>query len=279
VQTDHNIDPQLMTLRQWVAWRLEAGKSGKPTKVPYTVNGRKASTTKPTTWTDYDTAYEAVNGSDRYAGIGFVLTPPFVGIDLDNSVDIDGAISDFALEVVKSFLSYTEISVSQTGLHILVKGVWPGEWNHYGESLEVYAHSRYFAITGNLLVPGLGRINERQNALDKLHAKYAQPRVERKPALDSIRLDDREILERIAHSKSGGQVFALLNGDIAGHPSHSEADESLCFHLAFWTRGDAAQIERIWRASGLWRDKADNRPKYVERTIGRAIANVAGYRK
>src|SRR5262249_17659028 len=51
----------------------------------------------------------------------------------------------------------------------------------------------------------------------------------------------------------------------------SEADEALCFMLAFWTGGDAARIDDLFRRSGLMRPKWEQRQDYRDRTIGKAL--------
>ncbi|MFQ7644172.1 hypothetical protein, partial [Ruthenibacterium lactatiformans] len=40
-------------------------------------------------------------------------------------------------------------------------------------------------------------------------------------------------------------------------PSHSEADIALCNALAWWTNCDAARVDRLFRQSGLMREKWD----------------------
>jgi primase-polymerase (primpol)-like protein len=57
---------------------------------------------------------------------------------------------------------------------------------------------------------------------------------------------------------------------------------ALCCLLAFWTGGNRAQIDRLFRQSGLMREKwddvhyADGRT-YGEKTVERAIATVTEY--
>ena len=75
--------PVLLKSRpNWVRWKLEV-VSGKPTKVPYQVNGRKASSTDPSTWTDYLTAVTGATINSEQ-GIGFVVDGGIIGFDLDN---------------------------------------------------------------------------------------------------------------------------------------------------------------------------------------------------
>jgi putative DNA primase/helicase len=87
--------------------------------------------------------------------------------------------------------------------------------------------------------------------------------------------DDEELLAR-AHAATNGAAFdRLWHGDCSGYPSQSEADLALCGMLAAWTRGDAARVDRLFRASGLMRPKWDERRgerTYGARTIEYALA-------
>ncbi len=56
----------LKALRQWVAWSKEQ-RDGKPTKIPYQVDGRKAQSNNPQTWTGYQTVCDH---RDHFSGIG-----------------------------------------------------------------------------------------------------------------------------------------------------------------------------------------------------------------
>lgn len=116
---------ELKTLRQWVCYRLEP----RPTKadpnhlgkVPYNpVTGCCAKADNPSTWVDYETARRAAE-SGSYNGIGFELgNTGYCGIDLDHCVT-DGKASAVAESIVAQVGSYTELSISGTGLHIITK--------------------------------------------------------------------------------------------------------------------------------------------------------------
>ena len=94
--------------------------------------GSKASTTNPDTWGTYDQAleyYEEFKESGcRRLGFVFTKSDPYVGIDLDDCRNTQtGDIEPWAQEIVQDLNSYTEVSVSGTGLHIIVKGELPGD--------------------------------------------------------------------------------------------------------------------------------------------------------
>src|SRR5215212_4323992 len=97
-------------LRQWVCWRTEE-RDGKLTKVPYS----------PLT-------AEKASKEHGCGGIGFVFTEddPYCGVDLDKCREPEsGEIEDWARELIEQLNSYTELSPSGTGVHILVKAQLP----------------------------------------------------------------------------------------------------------------------------------------------------------
>lgn len=163
------IPKELQERKQWVCWRYEE-KPGraKPTKVPYDpVTGAHASTMNPDTWTDYKTA---VKEAGRFSGIGFVFTKndPYIGIDLDHVLDKE---KNFcykdAEDIFERCESYTEISPSGTGIHIIAKGTLSPNASHKVEEneergtceKEIYDSGRFFTVTGNQL-GGFDEISE-----------------------------------------------------------------------------------------------------------------------
>src|SRR5215208_8243609 len=115
-----NVPEELTARPQWVVW---SAVGDKPDKVPYSVrSGGKASTTDLMTWGTFGEALEACE-SGEYAGVGFVFSSgdPYTGIDLDDCVAEDGEIALWALEIARYFDSYTELSATGSGLHIIVR--------------------------------------------------------------------------------------------------------------------------------------------------------------
>src|SRR6266702_6031780 len=88
---------ELQPLNQWVVWRGEI-EVGKKKKVPYNPNfyqiHARASVKIPKSWGSLQEALSALETGD-YSGIGFMITPPLVMIDLDRSFDrATGKITD-----------------------------------------------------------------------------------------------------------------------------------------------------------------------------------------
>ena len=139
------IPEELRARPQWVVWKAVGDK---PDKVPYSARtGRRASSTDLLTWSTFQEALEAYENGD-YAGLGFVFSSadPYTGVDLDNCVDEDGEIALWAMEIVRYFDSYTELSASGTGLHVIVRGDVP---NRRKDDVEVYSSKRFFTVTGH----------------------------------------------------------------------------------------------------------------------------------
>ena len=139
---------------RWGLWRLER-ISGREAKVPYSARGFRASTTDLTAWGSYDEALRAMTSQrNRYAGLGFLFVQGdgLVGIDLDDSLDGDQRVKEWAQGVVERFAdTYMEISPSGAGLKIWARGALPANLPgvKVGDgAIELYDHARYFTVTG-----------------------------------------------------------------------------------------------------------------------------------
>ena len=144
------IPEELKARPQWVVWKAVGDK---PDKVPYSARtGRRASSTDLLTWSTFQEALEAYDNGE-YDGLGFVFSSadPYTGIDLDNCVGANGDIAVWALEIVRYFDSYTELSATGTGLHIIVRGNVP---NRRKDEVEVYSSKRFFTVTGYVVEVG-----------------------------------------------------------------------------------------------------------------------------
>jgi putative DNA primase/helicase len=97
-------------------------------------------------------------------------------------------------------------------------------------------------------------------------------------ALGRYDLRDEDIIFKASRSRKGGGKFSdLFAGDWEAHfGSQSEADSSLVFTLAYYTK-DPVQIDRIFRQSKLQREKWDEKhgaKTYGRMTIDNALAKV-----
>jgi len=298
----------------WVGWKQEE-RDGKPTKVPYQVtrHDRRASTTDPSTWATYEAAKSAL-AQGLFDGIGWVFGPNletgeimFAGIDIDKCIvpiHSDGPFSHAfgpsmvhadARKIVEALASYTELSPSGTGLHILVKATLDGGRNRTSKTpwpggIEMYDRGRFFTITGNHLAWTPETIEARQTELDELRSRlfpvthngngagvrHPTPPAGAGPASTPavpIGLDDAALEEKIRASKQGPK-FAELFDRGAAEGKESEADLALCNVLGFWIGPDPVRIDAWFRRSALMREKWDDKrgdTTYGGYTIARAL--------
>ena len=279
-----NFPQDLLSLAQWVCWRIEV-RDDKPTKVPYSVNGQRAASDNPATWASFDAACKAyLNGN--YNGVGFMFSEhdPYIGIDFDKCVQPDGTIDQTKRIYIERIGSYTERSQSGTGIHVIVKGLLPPGGRKSSQHLiEMYDRKRFFVVTGDALEGFPDKTYDRQLEIEELHklifpAKEQAQHHTNGNGNGQIPADDQTLLDRMFTSRNGADIRALWNGDKTPYNGdESAADLALCNHLAFWTGNDAARMDRLFRQSRLYRDhKWDRNARtgetYGAGTIARAIA-------
>lgn len=281
---------ELKQLPHWVGWKyMQRPGEDHKRKVPINaMDGQPAKSNDPTTWCDFDTA---CLGKERFGldGIGFMFSGDGIfGIDIDHCYDPETQELDpAAAEIIETVQSYTELSPSGTGIHILCKGVLPEGRKRRG-AVEMYSTLRYFTVTGNQF--GLEYpFSDCTERVAVMHRKYlgeeetaagAQKAALPMPTGRGTNADMSvdAILRRMFDSKHGQKLQDLYNGSWErygiGDGSQSSADQAFCNTLAFWCRCDAALMDAIFRRSGLYRQKWDKRrgaKTYGQITIDRAI--------
>ena len=285
----------LRSTPQWVAWRYIT-RDGKQTKAPVSPHdGSLADSTSGKTWGTFDDAVEACRDDISLAGVGFVFTAddPYCGVDLDNSIDADGNIKPWAVDLLAKLDSYAEVSPSRRGLKVFIKANKPGKRcrkAYHDGGIEIYDRDRFFTVTGERLQEYPSDINLRQQSLDLVYASVfggdepgaalSSNRGPSPPTDDraSVALSDNEIIELACKKPRTGEKFrSLWDGNWNDHyNSASEADSSVVFTLAYYTK-DAAQIDRIFRQSKLMRSKWDQlhgSETYGATTISKALSQV-----
>ncbi len=261
-----DLPTELTSLNTWVVAGID--------KIPLSpATLARADTTNPTTWSSFT---EAARAARRRAGLrlGFVFTKAggLVGIDLDDCRDPEtGEIAAWAWRIVRLLTSYTEISASGTGLHIIIRAPLPPGRRRRGK-IEMYDEGRHFVMTGDTL-PGFTEITERSTEVAELHGEtFGEPT----PALPPIpaaplRLDDRDLLERCRRSPRFCRLYD--DGDAGEYGGdESSADLGLLNMLVRAGATDPGQLERLFDDSALGqREKWRRRGDYRARTIARAL--------
>ncbi len=303
-----NLPAELRESGLFCCWRYE-DRNGKRTKVPYNPRTQgRAQSTNPATFAPLAMALETMERGG-YDGVGVGIFGRLGAIDIDHCVDDNGVASELARDVVSTIHGYTEYSPSGHGLRILFTMPDGFQYdkvryyiNNQRAGLEVYiagATKKYVTVTGNAIIPGYpleGRGAQLAAVLEKYMARPSMAQQPPPAAPSSGRpthggesslqrrvegMSDSELIERASQGRSGMGFAKLWAGDTSAYKSHSEADIALCNILAFWTNRDAAWMDRLFRQSGLIREKWDRRQSgstYGAITIQNAIASChSGY--
>lgn len=283
--TWNSIPEEMQQRPHWVVWRLEE-RDGKSTKVPYSAQcGSYARTNDPSTWASYETAKRSYE-QGGYTGVGFVFSPAdsYSGIDLDHCLNEDGSIQAWAKAIVDRLASYSEISPSGRGIKIIVKGKLPEGSKHKKVGLgpeghgaiEFYDRLRYFTITRRRWSSSPTTVQDRTSEVcDLLRELFPVAQVtgpSRPLHQPTPILSDDVLLMKLLASDSFRRLWeGKHDGD------HSKADFALCARLAGFCGTDVERIDRMFRQSGLFRAKWDQKHSadgqtYGQMTIKQAMA-------
>jgi putative DNA primase/helicase len=287
----------LENLDIWCLYRIEwrAGEA-KPAKVPYQTNGKRARPNDPATFSSY---FDVLVAYERggYDGIGFLIPGDIVVVDLDDCCEgsrvLERRFSELEIKVTQHFASYTELSPSKKGVHIILKA--PGfvmdkeryYTNNRAMGLEVYVGgqtNRFMTFTGRRL--GQWDYSDQDKTPALVDFMEAFMRRRDSPAADTparsgmSHLTDEEVIAKASTAKGGERFVSLWFGYVGDNGDRSAADMALCNRLCYWCNCDAAQMDRIFRASNLMRPKWDERRgefTYGELTISRAITSCKAW--
>ena len=280
-----NIPNELRSLKQWglfqKIWQPERNKY---TKIPHNaLNGGAGKSNAPSTWVDFETALEALK-TYQMDGLAFFFANGYVGLDIDHIGDeLDKFRSgDYQENTVSQAItmtkSYTEVSISGSGIHAIFKGKIPGTRRRKG-NVEMYDSGRFFALTGNTIGQYQKEVNVVTTDVMKLmyHKYFGEDNVVTINNHNPIKpndLDVDEVIKRAEMSRTGDRFKVFMNGGWEGfYPSHSEADLAFANDLAFWTGRDFNKMDQIFRTSNLFRSKYDE--KHGKTTYGVALLNKA----
>ena len=275
-----NVPTELANYPHWVSWSGTLGQNGKIKKIPINPrSGRFAQTNASGTWGTFE---EAVGFSHEHnlPGIGFVFSEhdDFVGIDFDDCFDpATGVIEPEVQEVIQRLDTYTEISPSGRGIHVIAKGKLPAGSRKAGK-VEIYDDRRFFTITGKPFNGTPAEIRERKKEIREVYQSlFPKAETKSKSPSKEAQIDDQALLELAKNAENALKFNQLWEGRFSAYPSHSEADLALCRMLAFWTGLDAEQMDRLFRQSGLFRPKWDvphygGKKTYGQATIEKALS-------
>lgn len=227
----------------------------------------------PSTWAYLDEVYGRYNGE-----VSFALSEEdnIVAIDLDNCFEEDKSLKPQTRAFATLLPSYTEVSMSGNGLHILGYADIPFS-GRKTRGVEVYSSNRFIAMTGKV-VKGREEVINIQEGLDKVIQAFFPPKsaITLKRRVPKNATMKQDILYVIRSSKQGPKFNKLMKGDCTGYDSQSNAEFALLSILYWWLGDDDAMVRQIFKSSLLKRDKWDRKDgvygTYLDRTMAAAKA-------
>lgn len=282
-----NIPQSLRKAGKFCVWKY-IDRDGHKTKCPFDPHTAQfGASNDPKSFSSFAHAH-LVMERYGYDGLGVGIFGDVCAIDLDDCITADGKLSEKAKDIMSRMHSYTELSPSGRGIHILFRAPHfdydKAKYyiNNQSEGIEAYvagATNKFVTITGKRLVGSPHDLEERSSQLSEVLETYMRRREwdregGQEKEFTDLHLSDDEILRLVVeHSPRFG---SLLEGDISDYDNdRSRADMALCTKLAFYTR-DPDQIDRIYRNSGLGRtdgkwDRVQSGSTYGRLTIEKAL--------
>ena len=265
-----NIPGKLKTTCSFCVWKFEK-RNGQKTKMPYNpATGERAKINDLRTFSDFKNTL-VTYAMGGYDGIGIAVGNGIGAFDIDHCIREDGTLNDTADTVLSIFpTAYVEKSPSGKGLrgffcvpedYVYDKTVY--YINNRSKGLEVYmpgATNRFVTVTGD--VYRTGEIPNDETAmttlLDTLMKRNKQ--VQQTHFQHHSYLDDEAVIAHANEASNSEKFKKLFAGDWEDlYGSQSDADMALLSILAFWCGCDEEQMDRIFRTSGLMRDKWDRK--------------------
>ncbi len=270
------IPEELKKCPNWVNWHITISKKGKATKPPLNSKTHgNADTSKPSTWGNYEQAVKTWKECENESieGIGFVVNGNgYCGIDFDHCRNPEtGLIKDWAREYIRILDSYTEISPSEQGIHIFVKGKLPEDGRKKGD-IEMYYSRRYLTVTGNHLPGTPTTIEDRHEELLKFYSEVFGKEQKSKTEIDiEARPEDWEKVRGLISTKQRIMVH-WMNPKPEDRSGHDWRLACLCLEEGITDPGLLYQII-LHNPHG----KAESYPstdRYISDLISKAITEA-----
>lgn len=260
--------------------------------------------TKPNKKETFRTYEETMKLKKDYEGIGIGIFDSFCGIDIDHCVNDKGEMTELAKDIIKRINSYTEKSLSGTGIHIIFKCENQKQIDsikYYTKmnekqlqengftgtgGLELYQgqfDNRYLTLTGNTLINDLKTIDS--EVIEEIVATYMKKpqvskNIEQKREYSSSNYQDDLQFLNIGLTQ-GSKLIELWNSTPSGSGGdESETDLKLLCQLAYWTNCNESLMKQSFESSPYFMQKDEKhiqkwyREDYPSKTITKAINSV-----
>ncbi len=188
---------ELKQQKRWIVWKDD--------KMPYSAVTLSADDwTNPDNWTSLAEAYR-VQREHGFSGVGFAISYPYCGIDIDHCLDESGRMEGYAFDIVNMIDSFAEYSQSGTGVHIYCK-VHEQLKTLRKKEIEIYFSGRYFIATAKELDINQLEITDQTENVKKLLQIYGGDE-KRNGGSDTI---IAEIVEGERNNRMTGEIGRML---------------------------------------------------------------------
>ena len=258
----------------------------KNNKRPYSPKGFAAKAGDPTTWGSHAEAI-ATYETGKYDGLGFQLSGDgLMFVDFDHCRSpLTGEVHADARYWAEKIGSYTEVSVSGTGLHILALAKMPEDGRKNQSKLEfpveLYGNRRYFTFSGDVW-EDYDTIREAQTSVSELYnLLFGKEVSQRAIVVDSGDVAPDGWLEK--GLKCDLTLNEIWNGR-RDSDDESSCDLGLMNKLLYWSQGDTAAAIEAFRQSPYaeMKDEAHQtkmaRDDYMLRTARTALRGITEYK-
>jgi hypothetical protein len=263
----------LKSLPRWVGWHIteKSDKPGEFDKQPYSPKtGWFAESDDPSTWVTHAEAREAKDaGKCNAIGLALGKDLGLTVIDFDKvRASKDDPWPEWVLEEIEALDSFTEVSASGRGFHVLCWGSVPSNHNQQKLCVEIWDSEKMFAFTGDVY-EGRNKINARQEKLTKLHSRILNKQIgpNHKAVFVVEKYDSQKYQD-------------VINDDWAkyGMDSRSAAVQSALWTLAAKHHFDREAMRKEFESTRLhdaWEDAHPGKwARLYETEIDKAIACV-----
>lgn len=298
----------LPACKQYINFKLVPRTRGGTDKFPIDQVGNIIDAHDPSKWVDAATAWAS---PWNVHGIGFVLTPGWIGIDLDRALR-DGVWTPLVGELRGALPgAYADVSPSGTGYHLIMRGTLPDGHLCKKEWGEIYSLGRFLTVTGvhasgdanwdaSAVTPWLyERLGLKGEPLPQLPDEGRSPLwngPEEDDALLALMLTQvpRGAAQMFGEAATVRQVWEMDEAALArawpadnrsdGLPyDYSSADMALMSHLSYFTGRDIPRMQRLferWPGYRSWKYQR-SRGYHMSRVLARGSTNkqVLGERK
>ena len=184
-----HLPPELLKERRFICWKEER-RGERPTKIPLApwrtgnLQPPPGGAKDPANWTDFWTALDWAKREG--CGVGVVLGGGLAGIDLDGCIGEDGRVEEWAERLMEMANSYTELSPSGRGIHILIRAPEGDPILAHEEGVEAYFRDRFFTLTGRRWRAAPQEVREAPSLLSFLRTHFGEKAPEIREAKKGI---------------------------------------------------------------------------------------------